>query len=73
MIRGLLHYALGDLDSGLSDLDKLLNESTFNLIGVETGKLTVAISEFKRAIENDKDNHSPETLLSLDKCLLLTG
>ena len=42
MIRGLLHYALGDLNSDLSDLDKILNESTktnpltFNLIVVDT-------------------------------------
>ena len=40
MIRGLLHYALGDLDSALKDLEQCLNESTkpnpmvFYLIGL---------------------------------------
>lgn len=47
MIRGLLHYALGDSDSALKDFDQCLNESTkpnpmvFYLIGLifaETGK-----------------------------------
>ena len=47
MIRGLLYYALGDLDSALKDFDQCLNESTkpnplvFYLIGMvfaETGK-----------------------------------
>jgi hypothetical protein len=47
MIRGLLHYALGDLDSALNDFDKCLNESIkptpliFYLIGMilaETGR-----------------------------------
>lgn len=82
MIRGLLHYALGDLENGLNDLDKCLNESTkpnpliFYLIGMifaETGRLNDAISEFKRAIDNDKDHHIPEAYLNLAKCMLLTG
>lgn len=53
MIRGLLHYALGDPDSAFNDLEKYLNESTkpnplaFYLIGIifaETGRLNEAIS-----------------------------
>ena len=52
MIRGLLHYALGDLDSALKDLEQCLNESTkpmpivFYLIGLifsETGNYEDAI------------------------------
>lgn len=40
MIRGLLHYALGDLDKALKDLDQCLSESTkpnplvFYLVGL---------------------------------------
>ena len=40
MISGLLHYALGDLDRALKDLDQCLSESTkpnpivFYLVGL---------------------------------------
>ena len=40
MIRGLLHYSLGDLDKALKDLDQCLSESTkpnplvFYLVGL---------------------------------------
>ena len=52
MIRGLLNYALNDLDTALKDFDQCLNESTkpnpmvFYLIGLifaETGRYSDAI------------------------------
>lgn len=62
MIRGLLNYALGDLDAALKDFDQCLNESTkpnalvYYLIGLifaQTGKYSEAIVQFKRSIDND--------------------
>jgi tetratricopeptide (TPR) repeat protein len=82
MIRGLLHYALADPDAAFNDLEKYLNESTkpsplaLYLIGIifaETGRLTEAIAEFRKVIEQDKDHHIPEALLNMAKCMLLTG
>lgn len=52
MIRGLLHYALGDMDSALKDLDQCLSDSTkpnplvFYLLGMvfaQTGRYSEAI------------------------------
>ena len=66
MISGFLHYALGDLDRALKDLDQCLSESTkpnpivFYLVGLifaESGRFNEAVSEFKRAIDND-DKHT---------------
>jgi tetratricopeptide (TPR) repeat protein len=52
MIRGLLHYALGDMDNALKDLDQCLSDSTkpnplvFYLVGMifaQTGRYSEAI------------------------------
>ena len=80
MIRGLLHYALGDLDSALKDLEQCLNESTkpipivFYLIGLifsETGNYEDAIKEFTRVIDNDSRHIIPEAYLNRAKCKIL--
>lgn len=82
MISGLLHYALGDLDKALKDLDQCLSESTkpsplvFYLVGLifaESGRFNEALSEFKRAIDNDDKHTLPESYLSRARCLVLTG
>lgn len=68
LIRGLLYYALADPDSAFNDIEKYLNQTTkpsplaYYLIGMifaETGRLSEAISEFKKVIEQDKDHHVP--------------
>ena len=82
MVSGILHYALGDLDRALKELDQCLSESTkpnplvFYLVGLifaESGRFNEAVSEFKRAIDNDEKHTIPEAYLSRAKCMLLTG
>lgn len=83
LVKGFIHYALGDGEKGLADLDKYMNEamkqSPLNLylngmiLAEHFGRYEEAIEEFKKAISAEEDHKIPEIYLNRAKCQLLNG
>ena len=83
MVRGFIHYALGDPETGLTFLDKCMNESIKHsplnlylnglILAQHYGRYEDAIEEFKKAINSEEEHKIPEIYLNRAKCLLLHG